>query len=575
MSKEEVKRDEKDNTEMDIDPFDWNKHRWWNHTYIFQYLDEQSGRYIPYFNIHDFDDKKLEEARNSSDYKEVVLYRTPDHPSNDFFIHYHNWQLGLLMNFFKDVFEERSFIMGHIPMNKYYRVILTKELHEKILNHLNDSNLLLIRDLIMEVIAIAQHKFVEDISFWENPQMQKLVKSANKETKKAIELIDKIEDKEWMRNPGASKPAELLRINFVFQDKTIKIEHPWLAKEFIETFKDHYNGLAYKDWRIDLERYPQRFEVNVKKGQFKYRLAISLYNLLTKGDFFKLEEGVRYPNDLMLCISKIIEFCLIPVGSFEETNEVKIKHIHNWLTRNDLQEAVTHVSIPADKEKLLKYFDETFINMTGDQKQADALGIAAYIGKRFNVEHLLPDLAHIAQVLKEGSLHWGHQLLSDGRPYPPNFSDFDALRKLIITVKSKQKITGIKFTVEGDAKEYEMTDRLPLYLLENSFGEYMKDHQVEFDTDAVKTNISITPMGLSSRQEKQFNRPEERISVRFVKAFYNYLLAEAPPGERDFMPSERYYAIIANMLQMTWFFYHKQHPEWFLTEKVKRWHMLS
>lgn len=569
MKEKEANRDEKSETN------NWNKHRWWNHTYIFQHLDDESGRYIPYFDIRDFDDKKLVEAKRKPEFKEIVLYWTPDRPPYDFFIHYHNWQLSLLVNYFKEVFEERSFVNGFIPTHKYYRVILPKELHEEILNHLNESKLLLIRDLLIEVIATAQHKYVEDITFWESPEMQKLVNSADKEAKKVIELIDKIEDKEWMPDTTTFKTSELLRINFIFQDKTIKIEHPWLAKEFIERFRDYYNGLAYKDWRIDLERYPQRFEGNIKREQFKYRLAISLYNLLTKGNFFRLEEGVPYPNDLMLCIAKIIEFCLIPVGSFEETNEVKIKHIRNWLTRNDLQEAVTHLSVPADKAKLLRYFDEVFINMTGDQKRADALAIAAYIGKRFNVEHLLPDLAHIAQVLKEGSLHWGHQLLSNGRSYPPNFSDFDALRKLITTVKVKQKITSIKFTVEGDTQEYELTDRLPLYLIENAFGEYMKDHQVEFDTDAVKTNVSMTPKGLSSGQAKQFNLPEERISVRFVKAFYNYLLAEAPPAERDFMPSERYYAIIANMLQMTWFFYHQQHPEGFLVEKVKGWHKMA
>lgn len=574
MSKDDLKRDEKGDMKLDIGPFDWKKHRWWSSTYIFQFFDEQSEMYVPYFDIFDFDENELKEARNKTNFKEVVLYRTPDHPPYDFLINYHNWQLSLLITFFKEVFEERSFIEGHIPVNKYFRVILPKELHEQILNHFNDFNLLHIQDLLLEVIATAQKKYVEDIAFWETPEMQKLVNSADKEARNAIEIIERIEDKDWKRNPASSKPAELLRINFVFQDKTVKIEHRWLTKEFIESFRDHFNGLAYKDWRIELERYTYRFNDNIKSEQFKYRLAISLYNLLTKGNFFKLDDGALYPNDLMLCIAKIIEFCLIPVGSFEETNDVKIKHIRNWLTRNDFLEALTYKSVPVNKEKLMKYFDETFINITGNEKRADALAIASYIGKRFKIDHLLPDLAHIAQVLKEGNLHWGHQLLPESRSYSSNFSDLVSLRKLINTIKSKKKITRIKFNVEGDDKEYEMTERLPIYLIENSFVEYIKEHQVEFDTDSIKTNITISSNGISSKLEDHFNLPEERISVRFVKSFYNFLLSEAPPGERDFMPSDRYYSIIASMLQMTWFFYHQRHPEWFLKEKVKSWHLM-
>ncbi|MBK6523978.1 MAG: hypothetical protein IPG08_17660 [Sphingobacteriaceae bacterium] len=77
--------------------------------------------------------------------------------------------------------------------------------------------------------------------------MQKLITSAEKETQKAIDIIQRLDEKSWMRgDKGAKKPSELLHINFAFNDGTVKIEHAWLAKEFVEHFKRYYADLHYK-----------------------------------------------------------------------------------------------------------------------------------------------------------------------------------------------------------------------------------------------------------------------------------------------------------------------------------------
>lgn len=206
----------------------------------------------------------------------------------------------------------------------------------------------------------------------------------------------------------------MLHINFVFNDGTIKIEHDWLAKEFIDHFKRYYDDLPYKNWRIDLARYPERFEDNIKKQQFKYKLAKSFYNLLTKTGLFKVTEAEPTPNRLMLCIAKLLEFCLIPVADEAELDEIRIKNIRNWLKRNELQPALTHAEIPPDKERLLKYFEPEFVNITDDVKRADAISLGFYLGKRFNVEDLVPDLVHIAAALKECGWLIGHQMFSGG-----------------------------------------------------------------------------------------------------------------------------------------------------------------
>ncbi|MBL7894824.1 MAG: hypothetical protein JNK50_06000 [Bacteroidia bacterium] len=561
--KKEKERDEKGDVKFDY-KIDWQKIREDRYTYIFHYYDEDKKRYFPYFGLFSTTDEVLVKAKQDSNFYEKQLYWTPDNPPYDFFIRYHNWQLELLVEHFKEVFEERAFLDGYQPSHKYFKIILPKPVHDEIINCINDFELLQIRDLLFEIISVAQDKYIDDVVFWEQPEMQKLITSAEKETQKAIDIIQRLDEKPWMRgDTGAKKPSELLHINFAFNDGTVKIEHSWLAKEFIDHFKRHYSDLHYKNWKLDLEQYPDRFKDNIKKQQFKYRLAKSFYNLLTKGKFFEVTRKEPTPNRLMLCIAKLLEFCSISVAGPDELDEIKIKNVRNWLNRNELQPAITFLEVPANKERLLKYFEPEFINITDDVKRADALSLAAFLSKKYNVDHMLSDLAHITQAIIEGNWLIGHQMFAGGIPREAPFEEFQSFRKLIKGVKSKQKITSLKFKIEGDEAEYELEQRLPIYLIEEALKEYSEDHQVEMDTDLINTNSA------------QFNQPEERFMVRFVNSFYNYLLTEAPPAENEYMPSERYYGIIADMLQKTWFFYHQRHPDWFIIAKVKQWHKLA
>lgn len=573
-----LERDEKGDVLFDTGKMDWEKIRKSQYTYVFRYYDEMKSHYFPYFGLFSFADERMNEAKLDPEFYEKQLYWTPNHPPYDFFIRYHNWQLSMLIEFFKEVFEERAFIDGYQPSHKYYRVILPKSKHDEIINFINDFGLLSIRDLMLELIATAQNNYVEEIAFWERSEMQKLVNSAKKETQKAIQVIEKLDTKARERGePGSKPPSELQYINFVFNDGAIKIEHAWLAREFIDHFKSYYSDLHYKNWKLDLERYPDRFEENIIKQQFKYKLAKSFYNLLTKCKFFPITKEEPTPNRLMLCIVRLLEFCLIPVAGTDELDEIKIKNVRNWLKRNELQPALTYAEIPANKERLLKYFEPELISITDEVKKADAISIALFISKRFNIDHLFADLTHIAQALRESAWMIGHQMLGDGRPFEPQFDEFRSFSELVNGVRAGKKIASIKYTLEGDDKEYLLTQRLPLYLIEESINDYSEDNQVEFDTDPVKTKITRTEDGgLKVDKEDEFNLPENRFMVRIVKSLYDYLLAEAAPvDERDFMPSERYYGIIASLLQETWFFYHQRPPEWFVIQKVKNWHQMA
>lgn len=546
-------------------------------TYVFKYFDEDKLYYLPYFELFSKSKERMAKAGEDSEYFEVKLYKSPDEPPYDFYIRHNNNQLAMLIEFFKEVFHEKSFEQGYLPQHKYFKVIIPRQKYLEIINFINSYELLPIRDLLFEVIATAQHIYVEDIAFWERPEMQKLITSAEKETGKTMEILEKLDTSAYERGDiGSKPPSELIRINFVFNDGTVKLEHRWLTKEFVQHFKQYYDNLHFKDWRQDLARYPLTFREDRENQKFKYKLAISLYNLLTQTGLFKVTKSQPTPNRLMLCIAGLLEFCLIKVAEPDELDVIKAKNIRNWIRRNEIEPALTHAKIPFDKDRLLKYFEPYFIGLGEEVKRVDALSIGFSIAQRFNLESLEGDLSHIAQCLKQVNFFIGHQVTGSGNRQGKTVHEFENFKKLLNGVKSKQNIVSIKYKLEGDGTEYELTQRLPLYQIEEAIKYYMDDQRVEIDTDLVSTSVIKTGDDtFSIIKGDQFALPEERFMVRFVKSFYDYLLAESPPGEFESIPSYRYYNIIGLMLLRAGFFYNQLVDERFVNEKVKQWHQLT
>jgi len=553
----------------------WRKRRY---TYDWHFYNEKYDDYFEYTEDFLYQEGAIMEGEERVECIEVPLYKSPEKPPYDFYIQHGNWQLAMLVEFFKEVFEERAFEEGYQPSHKYFSIVLPQEIHHQILNVINDFGLLPIRDLILETVATAQGMYAKDIARWERPYYKKLIDTVEKQTDDAIKVIEwsGLDSKHRIPFDEKFRP-ELDHIKFVFNPGgTIKIDHGWLKQEFIEHMMRYYDDMHYKDWKKDLARYPQRFQENVKKSKFKYRLANSYYNLLSKAKFFEVTEEVPYPNKLMLCIAKLIEFSLIPVGDWADPDDVKVKHIRNWLRRNDLEPKLTFAEVPADLEKLKKYFEPNFLEMANATKRADAISVAFFICHRFDIQDLLPDVIHLASCIKETNWLVGHQMTSNSRMNEPDIPEMNAFRQLMNGVKDKKKLTSIKFTMEGEEGEQELSSRLPLYLIEEALKEYYQNDQIEFDADAIPTTYKKNEdSSIKIEKAPQFNLPHERHLVRLVHALYNFLKDHSGIEEGKIIPGQQYYEIIGTLFKETWVFYNKMVDDRSVVEKIKQWHKLS
>lgn len=573
----EQQRDELGNVVFKLTPEDRERIRRSQYTYVFRYYDEKKKHYFPHWGLFSSADAGMVEARKDPEFLEVELYAMPDKPPYGFFIRHHNGQLGLLVNFFKEVFEEQAFLEGYMPDHKFSRVILPKKRYEEIMNAINENGLLPIRDLIFEVIAIAQDKYIEDIVFWEAPERQKIINEAPDAARQAIKALEKLDDGPFLRGEADAKvPLELKGIRFIFSDEAVKIDHPWMAKQVLQDFKRALEEMPYRDWRKELERWPDRFEELIRKGQYKYMLTWSLYNLLTQTKLMKVTQEEPFPNAVMLCIARILEFCLIPVGKEGELDTIKIRHVRNWLSRKELESVPTEVEVNPDMKRLQKYFEKEFIEMPNNIKGLEGFRVAVYLTKRFDIGPFVADLTQIAQALID--IRWliTNQVLGSARPLETSFDEFDAWSKLLNGVKGEKKIVGLKYKLEGDDKEYELISTLPLHQVGEALKEYIDIHRADIEVEPVPTRLTKVEGGaMRFERAAHFHEPANRFMVRFVTAFYDYLLAELPHANHGYHPSDKFYSIIASMLTGTHYFTGLPGGEDVVIPQVMAWHELG
>ena len=579
-----IERNEKGDFKHDHTPFDWEKFRWWEGTHIFEYFqdDKEYPTHRPYFDLHHFLDDRLEEARQHPDYFEKVLFETTaKHTEPEKWnasIVEHNWWLHLFFKYFKEVFDDKSAEHGTMPQFKYWRIILPKKLYAEIESVIEEYGLQKIHDLIFEIIAVAQHIFTDDVFRLEKYGYEKRINNIKKEAETVSEILYRMFDDTWKDGERVHHP-NLDYINFVFQDGAKRIEDPWLMDDIMSQFKKHLEtDMPYKNYQKEMKRYHVRYRDIKEKLQFKFELALSLYNILTKENFIPVTVEKPFPNKVVNCITKIMDFCLIQFASkpdpiFEE----KTANVRNWLKRKTLDEKITFLPVVPDMDRLQKYFEPEFLNITNPVKGADAINIGFYICKRFDFpEEYIRDFVHIAHCLRHIQFLIGHQLIVEGSTAPSPFEEHNALKTLVKAMTGKKKIVSLKFQVEGGEKEYQFTERLPNYIFEQAIKTHYKEHEEDFQCDIIKGKVTqAQPNKYKFDKEKKFHLPAEQFAVRFVKSFYKYLLTELPPGAREHSPSHKYFSVIATMMQQTWFFNQLRDPEDFIYNKVEHWFSLS
>ena len=547
---------------------------WWRYTHIFLEWNSKGDCIYPCFGIVPPQEETFEAAKLKRGFHKLELFGF-DVENRD------EKRFNLLINmekaflfYFKEIFDIRAIEEGYHYSFDLSRIVLPKKTSDEIMKVITEHNLTEVSELIFYIISKAQDFYTHKVKYYESKEQQSIINNIESETNKAIDLIERV-----LHSPfeieGKNKIEDtLLRINFIFQNSnSIKIKDPMLTHQFVRQFKEHYDDSYYKNWKLQLQLTKYYYQEDKIKSQFRYRYAIALYNFFTKTGLIKLQDR-PYPNNLLDCISKILEFSLIKI----ETSSDKVKVPRNWLKDHTLTQNPITETVKPDFGKLYKYFDKDLIDCVSDEKRADAIKNGLSLCLKYQIQSLQNEIVHLVACLRNYQWRLTQQLergpiIPNNNPLP---KEYEAFKLFVESSLTKKQFENIKFKIEGDTKSYSLTDKLPIHLIQTAIINHYHQSKEDYETDILQAVIKNgeAPDSFSSKLTGNFNTPEERFFPKFVDSFIKFLEGESIKIEKEYKPRDRFYSLIGKALHITGYIPTQFIEDWQLKSKSEHWHSL-
>lgn len=570
-------RDEDGNVIFPDVNISWAEINQWHATYIFHEWDDSYGGYKAIANL--ICDADLAEQKDELERNKILVYKLfkmPERPADNYMSH-HGWCRSLAYHFFKEVFKFPDTMGGMMNEFDLARIIIRQKTFDEIQQLIKDNNLTHVQDLIFFIIAKIGDVYIDEIEFFERPEMVKQINNAGKEAEKLITVIERVRPdihERWNREPL----PELRNITFDFPDiDPIKIEDPWLNSSLVEAIKKDFEDRPYKNWRKEVKKYAAMYNEDIEKQKYRFHVAKALHNFFTHLKTFPVKPGKSTSDAEMLCVAKILEYGLIKIGAEGISEPQKIKNVRNYIKpeRNPLLTYSSHIVANPNFEMLEKYFEKDFLKSVLLEKHIDVLKEAMYISERFDIQHLRTELAHLIDCIQHRKHQIGWQFSTQGLP-TEDHPTIGTLFKLISPFRvdtDKVRLTELSFKLEHKAETYTIKEDLPLMLIERALTEYYQNHQEEFDIDIFSSKIHEDVRRNAHRIEELggYQKQGERFLPTLCTNLYKFLLNEAPPARTVASATDKYSEIIAVILQRCLVFNHVRDEEYIVQGKVKQW----
>lgn len=295
------------------------------HTYLFRYYDPKAfAPYLPYYNWFDAEGGDDSVPHRDKDFLDVQLY-TDKQPYTDARSRKVYFQ-QLLSDHFSAAF-------GTATITGKDWVFLPKRIYKEFRNLIEQFGLNEFADILLESICIAQEVLSNEIHYWEKSESQKIKKTARTDFETLIKVIEKIEQYNMPGKIGQSPAPKLTGISFQFEDQTYKIGNDFLLSEIGDILKPIAESWSPENWRNAAKAYAKSFDAYPFKNQFRQDLAYSFYTFLVERKLFQISNDTPTPNNLMLCIAKLLELSLVPTTEPNEPDSLKIRTVRNWIRR--------------------------------------------------------------------------------------------------------------------------------------------------------------------------------------------------------------------------------------------------
>ncbi len=296
-------------------------------SYLFKYICHEWGykRFVPFYPWISSDHTSCDVPERDRDFFELELY-LPDSAKRQESPH-RLYYRTLFKEYFGGVFGATApysnewILLPRSKYNEFLQIVRRFELHEY-------------SDFLLESICKAQDILDREIEDWESADYQKLKKTAFSEAESLTKIVQKNKDLNSQLKTEKSKLSlGLLKITAVYSNETINISNQFLLSDIKDKFEDILRFWGDGNWKEGAVGFARSFDEYPFKNEFKFKLAKSYYRFLTEKGLFVVANDKPTPNELILCIVRLLEMSLVTISQTEETDEAKIKVVRNWILR--------------------------------------------------------------------------------------------------------------------------------------------------------------------------------------------------------------------------------------------------
>lgn len=581
---EKPKRNRKGDIESPkISPEFWEKQREREWTYSFQFKDKY-GYFMP-VNYEDTPFRDLSSNLPKFDLVTVEIFKSPPEPPWDNWMKWKGEYEHYLEKYFRPVFANKPRYEGRQLDIDKTKIILPKEKLDAFKAFITVYKLTKHEDFLLFLLAKIEETYIDDIEYYDRPEQRERIKKFPGEIDKLIEAL-KLTESNPRKYDDHSHPPKLEQIIFQFNKGTpIKITDSILLSSITDATRKSFDDGSRKDWEKQLRSFPSIYNENQQPNEFRHRMCKALHNFFKGINAFafgknKTTDAEMYAIAWMMNFANVRFYNKAGKEYDFEIDKYELRQIVRLnVNRKELVYRPTHYTVAdlkPDLKKLSEYFSADFLRAGGPVYKEFDLRQVFTITDRFGVNQLAPELLHVFACLNQYHFIIGHQLeTSFNKDEIEKNDDYRSLKVLLDTLKGGQNIKELQFKVEGNSEKYGFMEKLPLEILKLAILEFYEAHKPEFEVDLYESKLEIVREGFRILPTGKLNEPHQRFLPLFVKNCYGFLIKEAPPGENDWSPSERYYGVISMLLLRSWYFGHQMWDERHIVEQVKYWHSLT
>lgn len=557
--------------------------RGWTHVFHFK---DKNRHFVPV----NYDGQPIEKLRPDLPRFDLItleIFKSPDSPPYDEWMGWKSKYEYYLETYFRPVFANRPKDEDRPLRIEKSQVVMPKERYEQFQEFVAENNLKEHEDFILFLLCKMEDTYIHEIAFDDQPEQRERIRKFPQEVEKLIKAL-KLAKPDHTGYDEGKGPPQLQQITFQYNTVgPIKITDSLLLLSITDSTRNSFKEGPRKDWEKQLRAFPQVYNENQQPNEFRYRMCKALHN------FFKGVGAFNYGKNEttdaeVLAIAWMMYFSHVRFFNkadkeydlaIDRSDLVKVVRL--YITRKELVYHPTHYTVnelKPDLNKLLKYFDKDFLRAGSPVYSEQSMGLVLAITDQFGVNHLFPELLHLYHCLDAFRFIVGHQLQTCfNEEQMAKNSDYSSLKILLATLKANGNINEMQFKLDNKEQQFGFAEKLPLELMKQALLEYYENHKADFEIDLYESRIEIGPRhgSFTIVPTGKLNEPARRLLPVFVGNAYRFLLAEAPPGEFDYLPSERYYGIIALLLLRNWYFGHQMWDEGYCIEQVKYWHSLK